>query len=138
MDDKKIVEIIIRGQAANASLREIQSAARILNAELRKLPINSDEFTAKTKELQQVNKRLKAIQDDVKGVGGVFGKISQEVKAFGVIAASALGFQWLTGKVRDLIGQNAKLSDSFADIRKTTGMTEAEVQKLNKAFLQAS
>ena len=135
-NEKKVVEVIIRGQQANASLREIQSAARILNAELRKLPVNSQDFKEKTKELQDVNKRLKSIQDDVKGVGGVFNKISSEVKAFGLIAIAALGFQFISSKIQNLIGQNAKLSDSFADIRKTTGMTETEVNKLNKAFSQ--
>jgi TP901 family phage tail tape measure protein len=134
--EQKIIEVVIRGQQANASIREMQSAARILNAELRKLPQNSEAFKAKMKELQDVNKRLKSIQDDVKGVGGVFNKISAEVKAFGLIAIAALGFQFLTSKVQNLINQNAKLSDSFADIRKTTGMTAEEVQKLNKTFSQ--
>ncbi|MES2590917.1 MAG: phage tail tape measure protein [Bacteroidota bacterium] len=130
------VEVIIKGQQANASLREIQSASRVLNAEFKKLPINSAQFAEKSKELQKVNKRLKSIQDDVKGVGGVFGQISKEVKAFGLIAIAALGFQAITSGVSNLIGQNSKLSDSFADIQKTTGMTEVEVRRLNNAFSQ--
>ncbi len=134
--ETKTVEIIIKGQQANASLREIQSASRVLNAELKKLPVNSQEFIDKTKELQEVNKRLKSINDDVKGVGGVFGQISKEVKAFGLVAMGALGFEFLKNKVSDIIGQNAKLSDSFAEIQRTTGMTEAEVNRLNKAFGQ--
>lgn len=134
--ETKTVEIIVKGQQANASLREIQSASRVLNAELKKLPVNSQEFIDKTKELQEVNKRLKSINDDVKGVGGVFGQISKEVKAFGLVAMGTLGFEFITGKIKDLIGQNAKLSDSFAEIQRTTGMTEAEVRKLNKAFSQ--
>lgn len=134
--ETKSIEVIIKGQQANASLKEMQSASRVLNAELRKLPVNSAEFVSKTKELQQVNSRLKSIQDDVKGVGGVFGKIGSEIKAFGIVAMGALGFQWLSGKISDLIGQNAKLSDSFAEIRRTTGMSEGEVKNLNKAFSQ--
>ncbi len=134
--ETKTVEIIIKGQQANASLREIQSASRVLNAELKKLPVNSAEFVEKTKELQKVNERLKAITDDVKGVGGVFGQISKEVKAFGLIAMGALGFEFLKNKVSDIIGQNGKLSDSFAEIRRTTGMTADEVMVLNKSFSQ--
>jgi TP901 family phage tail tape measure protein len=134
--EKKTVEIVIKGQQADATLRELQSASRVLNAELRKLPINSKEFADKSKELQQVNKRLKVIQDDVKGVGGVFQQISKEAKSFGLIAIAALGFQAITSGVSNLIGQNAKLSDSWADIRKTTGMTEVEVRRLNNAFSQ--
>lgn len=134
--EQKTVEIIIKGKQANATMREMESAVRVLNAELKKLPVNSKEFADKSKELQALNKRLKSIQDDVKGVGGVFQSISKEIKAFGLIALSALGFQFLSQQVTNLINQNAKLSDSFADIRKTTGMTAAEVEKLNKAFGQ--
>lgn len=134
--ESKSVEVIIKGQQANATLREIQASARVLRAELAKLPVNSKEFADKSKDLAQINKRLKSINDDVKGVGGVFNKIGKEIKAFGIVAAGALGFQWLTSKVSNLISQNAKLSDSFSDIRKTTGMTEQEVNKLNKAFTQ--
>ncbi|OFY87826.1 MAG: phage tail tape measure protein [Bacteroidetes bacterium RIFCSPLOWO2_12_FULL_35_15] len=134
--EQRTVEIILKGNQANATLKEIQDSAKKLQGQLKNLPSDSQAFADKTKEFQVVNKRLKSIQDDVKGVGGVFKQISKEVKAFGLIAVAAMGFQFMTDKVRDLIKQNSELSDSFADIRKTTGMTEVEVKRLNNAFSQ--
>lgn len=134
--EQRLVEIVIKGQQANATLKEIEAAGRAAKAQLKGLATDSAEFAAKSKDLTQINKRLKSINDDIKGVGGVFQKIGNEVKAFGIIAVAALGFQFITDKVSNLISQNSKLSDSFADIRKTTGMTETEVKRLNNAFSQ--
>jgi TP901 family phage tail tape measure protein len=135
-NETAIVEIILKGQQANASLKDIEKSARALRAQLGKLPTDSAEFAEKTKQFQEINKRLKSIKDDVNGVGGVFQSIGKEIKGFGLLAAGYLGFDWLTGSIKGIIKSNAELSDSLADIRKTTGMTETEARKLNTALGQ--
>lgn len=131
-----VVEIILKGQQANASLKDIEKAARAVRAQLGRLPADSQEFADKTKEFQKINSRLKSIKDDVNGVGGVFGKIGNEIKGFGLLAAGYLGFDWLKSSISGIIKSNAKLSDSLADIRKTTGMTDEEARKLNTSLSQ--
>jgi len=135
-NEQAIIDIIIKGQKANASLNEMDRAVRALSSQLKKLPKETQEFADKKAELQKMSKNLKDIQNDVKGVGGVFQSIGKEIKGFGIMAAGYLGFQWLTSSVNGIIKSNAQLSDSLADIRKTTGMTEAEAKKLNTAFSQ--
>lgn len=131
-----IVEIIIKGQQPNATLKELERSASALRAQLRRLPMDSKEFVDKTAELKKVNDRLAGIRNDIKGTGGMFQWLGKEVKAFGLVALAALGFSWFTSKIQNIIQGNAELSDSFADMRKTTGMTEQEVRKLNKTFSQ--
>jgi len=131
-----IVEVILKGQAASASLKEIERSAAALRAQLKRLPVDSEEFEKKTKELQNVNGRLNSIRNEIKGTGGMFQWLSGEVKQFGILAAGYLGFQWLSSSVKNIISSNAELSDSLADIRKTTGMTDAEVKKLNTSLSQ--
>lgn len=135
-NETAIVEIILKGQQANASLKEMDKSARALSAQLKNLPKNSQEFADKKAEFQKMSKSLKGIQDDVKGVGGVFQSISKEIKGFGILAVGYLGFDWLKSSITGIIKNNAELSDSLADIRKTTGMTEAEARKLNTSFGQ--
>jgi TP901 family phage tail tape measure protein len=130
------VEIILQAQRSDATLKDLEKSSRALSAQLKKLPMDSKEFADKTKELAIVNTRLNAIKADCKSVGGAFQQIAKEVKSFGIIAIAAMAFGAISGKIGDVIQQNAKLSDSFADIQKTTGMTKREVENLNKAFGQ--
>jgi TP901 family phage tail tape measure protein len=131
-----LIEIVLKGQQANASLKDMEKAARSLSAQLKNLPKDSQAFADKKAEFQKMSKSLKDLQNDVKGVGGVFQNIGKEIKGFGILAAGYLGFDWLTSSISGIIKNNAQLSDSLADIRKTTGMTEAEARKLNTAFGQ--
>lgn len=131
-----LIEIVLKGQQANASLKDMEKAARSLSAQLKNLPKDSQAFADKKAEFQKMSKSLKDLQNDVKGVGGVFQNIGKEIKGFGILAAGYLGFDWLTSSISGIIKNNAQLSDSLADIRKTTGMTEAEAKKLNTAFGQ--
>lgn len=135
-NETAIVEIIIKGQQSNATLKDMEKAARALRAQLSRLPKDSQEFADKSKELQKINRSLQTIREDIKGTGGMFQWLSKEIKAFGIIAMAVFGFQWITGQVTNIIRGNAELSDSLADVRKTTGMTEAEAKKLNKTLSQ--
>ena len=134
--EQALIEVVLKGQQANASLKDMEKAVRSLSAQLKNLPKDSQAFADKKAEFQKMSKSLKDLQNDVKGVGGVFQSIGKEIKGFGVLAAGYLGFDWLTSSISGIIKNNAALSDSLADIRKTTGMTEAEARKLNTAFGQ--
>lgn len=134
--EQALIEVVLKGQQANASLKDMEKAARSLSAQLKSLPKDSQQFADKKAEFQKMSKSLKDLQNDVKGVGGVFQSIGKEIKGFGVLAAGYLGFDWLASSVSGIIKNNAALSDSLADIRKTTGMTEAEARKLNTSFGQ--
>lgn len=135
-NETAIVEVIMKGQQPNATMKEMERSAAALRAQLRKLPADSAEFAAKSEELRKVNSRLASIRQDLKGTGGMFQWLGQQIKAIGILAVAALGFSWLTGKVHNIIQGNAELSDSLADVRKTTGMTEAEARKLNLTLSQ--
>lgn len=135
-DEKATVEVILKGQSANATLKDLRASARALSADLARLPKNSDEFVRKSDEFKKVNARIKSMNDEIRGTGGVFEGLGKQLKAFSLIAIAAFGFQWITGQFKNIIQGNADLSDSLADVRKTTGMTEQEARKLNTALSQ--
>jgi TP901 family phage tail tape measure protein len=134
--EQALIEVVLKGQQANASLKDMEKAVRSLSAQLKSLPKDSQAFADKKAEFQKMSTSFKNLQNDVKGVGGVFQNIGKEIKGFGILAAGYLGFDWLTSSISGIIKNNAQLSDSLADIRKTTGMTEAEARKLNTSFGQ--
>ena len=105
-----------------ASINELQSAARKLNNELRKLSPNTKEFTAASKQLKQVRDRMNELNSQSKTaqktLGGFFTKIGWAgmvtgaialIKKFGsdMIAQTQLvGDQWqaFTGGMQDAYG----------------------------------
>ena len=50
----------------------------------------------------------------------------------GALFLAGLGIQELFGQMGNLIRRNAELSDALSDVKKTTGLTDAEVQSLSK------
>jgi hypothetical protein len=135
-NERAVVELILKGQQPNATLKDLEKAGRAVRAQMRGLSMDSQEFADKQKELQKINTRLASIRKDTQATGGMFQWLGKELKAIGILAVAALGFTWITGKVNNIIQGNAELSDSLADVRKTTGMTEREAKKLNTAFSQ--
>ncbi len=128
------VNVYINGKEAGKNLKGIRGETRKLRNELAQLTPGTEAFRKKVNELKSVNKKLRTINDDVRGVGGAFGKLKNEVKAFGIVALGALGAGALMQGMDNLINRNAKLSDSFADVMKTTGLTKIEVEELSKEF----
>lgn len=135
-NEQAIVEIVLRGQQPNATLRDLERSARALRAQLSRLPMDSQEFANRSRDLAQVNTRLRSIRTDLAGLGGLFQGIGREIKAIGVIGAAVMAFDFVKSKISSIVKGNAELSDSLADIRKTTGMTVLEVERLNSSLGQ--
>jgi hypothetical protein len=125
--EKDINEGMKRFQATmnnlnGASINELQSAARKLNSELRKLSPNTKEFTAAANQLKKVRDRMNELNNQSrtaqKTLGGFFTKIGWAgmitgaialIKKFGsdMIAQTQLvGDQWqaFTGGMKDAYG----------------------------------
>jgi TP901 family phage tail tape measure protein len=128
-------EVILNGQKANATLKELENAAKQLNAELRKLPTNSAEFVKKTEEFQAVKKRLSEIKQEIVGTESAMSKFAdwtnKYFQAITMVAAAGTGFGLV---LKGMIDNASALSDSLANIQKTTGMTAEEVSRLNSEF----
>ncbi|MFD2961391.1 MULTISPECIES: phage tail tape measure protein [Olivibacter] len=128
------VNIYINGKQAEGSLKDLKNQSRQLNNELGKLTPGTEAFRKKAMELRSVNERLQSIKDDIKGVNESFAWLKSEVGKLGVLAAGVLGFDALSSKMGDIISQNSEMSDTIADVMKTTGLTETAVRRLNSEF----
>lgn len=110
-----------------------------LTAELNKLKAMKGSIQPFTKEfndlqhqIETVEARLYDVKNGVQGFASFLSKIKDEVKQFGLMAAGALGFQFITSQLSNIINGGGKLSDQLADIRRVTGLTADEVKGLNK------
>lgn len=126
------INLYINTKGAEASMKNLRDDARKLKNELSNLSETDPKFKELSGNLQRVNGRLEEMDMKVKGTSKTWEFLKSQVAQFGILAAGFLGFQMLIGQVDNLVRSNYKLSDSLADIRKTTGLTEKEVDSLNK------
>ncbi|MHC1707473.1 MAG: phage tail tape measure protein [Bacteroidales bacterium] len=115
------------------SLKELTAHQRELNAVLLHMNPNLPQFKILQKELAETNARIKELRTGASQVPLSIGKIADGFnRYFAMATAITATFAGTIYSVKKLIQTMGDLSDSLADIRKTTGMTSAEVENLNR------
>lgn len=139
--NKELTQINARMDSLKEQIGLTALSQRELNKELQRLnqiksilTPGTEEFKKLQKEIDAVGARLKEVRTGKSGFQAMFAGIKDEVKQFGVLAASYLGFEFLTSQVKNVIGAQKKLSDENRNIAKTTGLTADEIERLNKDF----
>ena len=111
------------------SFEDLQQAASQLETELKHAAQNSDEFIKKSAQLRTVNKELDGIKKQWKEQGNVVEKTAKRLMAYVAIYG---GFNEIIDKMKEILKLNLELSDSMADVQKTTGLAGRELQELGR------
>ncbi len=132
------VTIYIDGKPAEASLEQLQQRLRKLSNEQQRLPIGTQEYIDKSKEIRRIQQILHDQKVAVNDLGNNWLHASEKLANFSnVIMGIQTLFQMADagiGKLKDLVADAAELDDAYADVMKTTGLTRDEVLKLNESF----
>ena len=129
------IDLIINGQSATNTMRDLEAAARKVKSEMRGMLPDTPEFTAAANNLKRINGELNNVKVEAGLTKSSFEKLKETVKGVFVgTLGSNLAMAGLT-KITEYIG-NAwsaalKLSDQMSDIGRTTGLTKEEVKALN-------
>lgn len=106
-DETRKVEIIMNGQKANASMKEMKAYAKLLWNQMEKLPATSQEFINKSKQFQKVSARIKGVHNEARGVNkgmglltGTVGKLFGAFGAYTVLNKVGQAWDYLTGKTK--------------------------------------
>ncbi len=133
--DTRVIEIVANGSRASNTIKELSAATRQLRAELRTLDPTSQEFVNGTKKLNDVNRRLAEVQGQLKNTQTAWERMKTQAKGvmIGALGAGAImaGVSAIGNFFRTAVTGAGKLEDQLADVRKTTGLTDEEVRKLN-------
>jgi len=132
-------QIIDKIGLAGLTMKELIQRQKELNAILKNIPPTHVEYKKMSEQLQQVNGRIHELkgqtsvaQKTTESFGSKLGKMADGFnRYFGMATAAIAAFSGIAFSFTTIISGNAKLSDSFADIQKTTGMTAVEVKTLN-------
>jgi hypothetical protein len=126
------VSIYINGNESELTLKQLTQGSAKLKNELAGLTVGTEEFKKKAEELRQVRTVLNEVRGDIDGVGGAFGKVKDGIGDLKSTIIGAFSVGAAVEGIKALIVQNAALSDSLADVQKTTGLTQASARHLNE------
>lgn len=137
---KSTVTLIINGEGAKTSLKEVGTAVNVLTKQIRNLREADD--PKKYKELiaqkQAVTAEYRKQKEQIGEVRSAWSKFKTEFSqiATGVVGGNVITFalQKLVQFIPDAINHTMKLKDELADVAKTTNMTDDEVNDLNKTL----
>ena len=122
--------LYIDGKPAESSLRNIRQATGTLRREFDNLTVGTEAWKKKLADLQAHERTLANINREVRRTGESFGWLTGEVGKLGKLALGYLGFNFITDQFQGIIANNAKLSDSLANVRRTANLSEAGVRGL--------
>ncbi len=122
-------DIIERGRRGKASINELKQAYNQLSEELNQLNTKSKEFNEKQKELKDLKKNIEnatgAISKQSNSWQTAVKNLTAYVGLFGV-------FNAIKDTVTSAIKKNFEYSSSLTDIRKVSGLTMQDVNKLSE------
>lgn len=112
--EEKKIKIIADGTSVNASMEKLAKASRLLWQEMSKLPVESAEFAEKSKQWNEVNKRLQDTRKEAKKTEQSLNEMIQEA-----LQASPLGplFNSINGSISKGSKYVNVLTSSFGKLR---------------------
>ena len=112
-----------------ASVEELEIAAKNLQEQLHGASRNIEGYTTKAADLRKINAELKKAKKEWEGQENVIAKTAKRLAAYVAVYG---GFNAIVDKMKEVVGLNLQLSDSLADVQKTTGLTGIELQELGR------
>ena len=115
----------------STSLKDLKRAAAQLEKELENCAENMDDYAKKAAKLRQINGQIDQMNKNMKHHASVIAATAKRLASYVLVYS---GFNEVVGWIREMIQANLALSDSMADVQKTTGLTEKELKRLSNSI----
>lgn len=129
LSQAQLNDIVARSKTGKANINELRQAYKQLEEELNQLNTKSKEFNEKQKELKDLKKNI----------DNATGAISQQSKSWQTALKNLTAyvglfqvFNAIKDTVTSVIKKNFEYSSSLTDIRKVSGLTMQDVNKLSE------
>ena len=115
----------------STSMEDLQAAAKKLQEELQNAKRGTEEYAEKSENLRRINAELKRAKKEWEGQENVIKRTAKRLASYVAVYG---GFNAIVGKMKEMVNLNLQLSDSLADVQKTTGLTGVELQELGRGL----
>lgn len=118
-----------------SSPKELRHTLKQLKADLDHMERGSAAWKAHVEAIKRVKAEIKTVDSELREHEGLLSRINRKVNEWGMsIASAAAAFTGLIFTARQAVQAYADMEAEMANVRKFTGMTADEVDKLNEAF----
>ena len=124
---KELDDIILN--LKTASLEDLQKAAAQLQEELSKTGRDAKKYVEKSMDLRRVNEQINEVKRSWQEHDNQIVATIKRLTSYVLVYA---GFNEVVGRIKQLYQANLQLSDSLADIEKTTGLSTESVAELSR------
>lgn len=100
-------------------LEKLEAVAKALEDQLSELAPNTKEYIDASAGLRRVNARMEVLKDDWKEHDSQILQTVNRLKSYILVYS---GWNAISGRLKQIISGNLELSDSLADVQKTTGI----------------
>ena len=119
----------------SASPKELRMVLRQLQNDLNHIERGSDAWKRHVETIKRVKAEIKNVDAELREHEGLLSRINRKVNDWGMsIASAAAAFTGLVFTARQSVQAYADMEGEMANVRKFTGLTSSEVEKLNEAF----
>lgn len=122
---------------SNATPKDLSDTIKAINKELNsgRIRRGSEEWKALNKQLREARTELNRIREEGRAQTPIWGRLAEGFNKFGAMAASAVAaVTGLSFTIRKVVNDYAAMEQSMADVRKYTGQTAEEVERMNDDF----
>lgn len=129
--EKRYVNLYVNGKGVAGTYNELRKEASKLRSELNGAKLTQEEFNKKVLQLKNTESAMAAHRASIKKTNKAWSTLKSV--ALGVVGGNVIlgAFQKITQFIPQMIARNAELADSYADVRKTTGLTTVGIEQLN-------
>ena len=136
------VKLFLDGKEIKNSVADIEKEMRQLKKTQKDLVIGSEEYTRTGKQIRELNGILATHRASIRNTATEYQSLSQRLgkvadgfnRYMGLMAGAVGAVTGLTLTVRKTVQQYAEMQEAEAQVRKYTGMTADEVERLNEEF----
>lgn len=118
-----------------ASPKELRHTLKQLKADLDHMERGSSAWNRHVEAIKRVKAEIKNVDAELREHEGLLSRLNRKVNEWGMSIASAVAaFTGLVFTARQAVQAYADMEAEMANVRKFTGMTEEDVEKLNEEF----
>ena len=118
-----------------ASPKELRHTLKQLKADLDHMERGSSAWNRHVEAIKRVKAEIKNVDAELREHEGLLSRLNRKVNEWGMsIASAAAAFTGLVFTARQAVQAYADMEAEMANVRKFTGMTDEEVEKLNESF----
>lgn len=129
------ISLYINGKEVKNDIASIKAEMNKLVGQQARMTIGSKEYVAATKNIKQLKGILADHNEQLRVTSGGWAGMKKAAdgfnKYFTMATAGIAAFTGLAMSIGGLLSSNSKLSDSMADVAKSTGLSMTEVKELN-------